>query len=91
MSRKLEQQYWRCLGSIPACAGEPNFFLTCDTMTGAGEPTWLRLFQFNGLSPRVRGNHAESLVHVAVPARVYPRVCGGTQTRYAFHPAAIYR
>ncbi len=34
-------------------------------------------FEREGLSPRVRGNHAAGAV-VGVAARVYPRVCGGT-------------
>ena len=71
-------------GSIPACAGEPEW---ADATGGGGL----------GLSPRVRGNHSAplkirrpsgsipacagepaTLPVVSVSSAVYPRVCGGT-------------
>ena len=83
-------------GSIPACAGEPlqhryrryrNWVYprVCGGTNGHG-PFKRKLI---GLSPRVRGNHIETLVSrcAGEPADqmgkwVYPRVCGGTYPGY---------
>ena len=99
------------IGSIPACAGEPN--------SGPQLPNWPRVYPrvcggtclmssntliAAGLSPRVRGNpvgqrhraackgsipacagEPESSVIFVKSSRVYPRVCGGTARRRAFH------
>ena len=56
--------------SIPACAGEPL-------------DTTLRATLVLGLSPRVRGNHGLWQAATVSDSRaVYPRVCGGTASRF---------
>ena len=73
--------------SIPACAGEPSKKTRCGSTTrvyprvcggthrrpDAGE-------RHEGLSPRVRGNRANT-GSPRRKTRVYPRVCGGTHRR----------
>ncbi len=102
-------------GSIPACAGEPHgkdhppqhykvYPRVCGGTTY--ERRWEQAAR--GLSPRVRGNRVKAEVEVAakrsIPAcageppgarialtwnRVYPRVCGGTESSNRFLRSAI--
>ena len=61
----------RLIGSIPACAGEPDRNRSVS-----------RILNIRGLSPRVRGNLAPTPYRrPTIQARVYPRVCGGTAFR----------
>ena len=74
-----------CLGSIPACAGEPHLDCRCvesyavypRVCGGTYGLSSLRI-QNGGLSPRVRGNLTKSGA-VTYDRTVYPRVCGGTR------------
>ena len=83
-----------CMGSIPACAGEPLPPLTQPKMIGVyprvcGGTTYrvVSLLYQKGLSPRVRGN-----LGVIGPRRgarqVYPRVCGGTRIVTRHEPSS---
>ena len=72
-------------GSIPACAGEPNWVGSslCSTrvylrVCGGTKGGFDNMCTHQGLSPRVRGK-PELTVIVLLTVGVYPRVCGGTQ------------
>ena len=72
-----------CVGSIPACAGEPVHLLSelsslkVYPRVCGGTVGWLwSTLTLWGLSPRVRGNPPPPPPHAL--EQVYPRVCGGT-------------
>ena len=66
--------------SIPACAGEPSDQSLHDSTT-----------HLQGLSPRVRGNQCSVFGYKGGSEKVYPRVCGGTDTLQSRSDANISR
>ena len=84
------------LGSIPACAGEPEIIeLPVDISAvrsipaRAGEPGWDRdpgPCAQSGLSPHARGKPRTTPAFIAGRGRVYPRACG--ETRISNRPKA---
>ena len=101
------------VGSIPACAGEPQrarreiaWYKVYPRVCGGTLAPLPDFLIFHGLSPRVRGNQAQvgdagdssgsipacagepiSAGSSVKPARVYPRVCGGTCNGLMSSPA----
>ena len=113
-NRRVQRPARIVKGSIPACAGEPRCPLGLRSgmrvyprvCGGTGMPM-MEQTAAQGLSPRVRGNHAVMMLNDArsgsipacagepisagssvKPARVYPRVCGGTVDAPICRPAS---
>ena len=86
-----------CLGSIPACAGEPHQLVDKHTaltvyprVCGGTQWSWARIASSNGLSPRVRGNHGLSL-NAGTGLRSIPACAGEPgSTSSGYRRVAVY-